>query len=223
MTCNVYANRYLGGASELNMWKERYTKDLRFATVDDLATQARHGLYPVHRHRKTQELPVTLPGPEADYMMESRRTQSMIEPVRIGHQTGWPDPQERTTSVLAMRPELPALTRDLQPNVRSSTAMSHREMEEARRERKARRRHKKEKIPLFGSTYQNDFVNQYPRIDRLDIGRVRYGMPRDYMVAYRENCHESVGKASLFVKSAAEAAQSLKKFDMTRHPGEYKF
>lgn len=48
-------------------------------------------------------------------------------------------------------------------------------------------------------------------------------MPRDFMVNYREACHVSVGKASLFVKSGDEGGLNLKKFDMTLNPGEYRF
>ena len=77
------------------------------------------------------------------------------------------------------------------------------------------------RIPLFASTYQTDFSQ--PQVDRLDITKERYGMPRDFLVAYREACHTSVGKASLFVKSQAEAGEGLKKFSMMLQPGEYAF
>ena len=77
------------------------------------------------------------------------------------------------------------------------------------------------RIPLFASTYQSDFSQ--PQVDRLDITKDRYGMPRDFLVAYREACHTSVGKASLFVKSSSEAAEGLKQFSMMLQPGEYRF
>jgi len=42
------------------------------------------------------------------------------------------------------------------------------------------------------------------------------------MVAYREACHVSVGKASLYVKGPSEGI-GLKKLNMMINPGEYKF
>jgi len=197
----------MGGNVELLHWKERYHKDLRFATVDDLATQARHGIYPRQNqrsHRIHESFAATMPASSAKIETQSQRSRRSRR--RDGSERGH-------TSAGMERPELPALTMEPHGSHRSSRR-SHRSHGESRRRAVSR-------IPLFGSTYQSDFAP--PPGDRLDIERDRYGMPRDFMVNYREACHVSVGKASLFVKTTQEAAESLKKFDMNYCSGEYKF
>merc|ERR1711998_807788 len=52
MSTMVYPTRQMGGNVELHHWKERYGKDLRFNTVEDLCHQARHGIHPRSSRRK---------------------------------------------------------------------------------------------------------------------------------------------------------------------------